>query len=244
MTELVSITARGLLDAWERALFAAPAARPLVLLEEVTRADRTTLATLPLGTRDRMLLELREAALGARMECETSCPACSERVEFAVSTRSLECESSETGCEAFEIEHDGWGISFRLPTTADLMESARKGNDAARSIVQRCLLSAQRDDAVVEPCEVPEGALAAVAERCAEIDPQADVELDLACPACNHRWRSPFDIAAFLWTELEAWATRMLDEIHIIASRYGWSEAEILSLSPSRRRYYLERLLA
>jgi hypothetical protein len=79
MTQLATVTARGLLDAWERALFAAPVARALVLLEEVTREDRSALATLPLGARDRLLLELRQAALGSCIECESRCPACGER---------------------------------------------------------------------------------------------------------------------------------------------------------------------
>lgn len=242
MTALASITARGLLDAWERALFAAPVVRPLVLLEAVTNTDRSTLAALPLGARDRLLLDLRRAALGARIECEARCPACGERVELDVSAPALRCESNAAEETPFEIEHGDRRIAFRLPTTADLIGCAGADGEAARRIVLRCVIGVRQGDTPVEPHTLPDAALEAVGERCAELDPQADIELDITCPVCAHRWRSPFEIAAFLWSELESWAARMLDDIHVIASRYGWSEAAILELSPSRRRYYLERL--
>ena len=50
----------------------------------------------------------------------------------------------------------------------------------------------------------------------------------------------PLDVAAFFWTELNAWAVRLLREIHALASAYGWREADILALSPKRRDLYLE----
>jgi len=71
-------------------------------------------------------------------------------------------------------------------------------------------------------------------------DPQADLQLAMVCPQCAHRWTTTFDIASFFWTELNAWALRLLREVHTLASVYGWSEAEILDLSPTRRKAYLE----
>jgi hypothetical protein len=52
-----------------------------------------------------------------------------------------------------------------------------------------------------------------------------------------------FDIASFFWTEIAAEAKRLLGEVHILASAYGWREADILSLNPLRRRFYLEAIL-
>ena len=73
----------------------------------------------------------------------------------------------------------------------------------------------------------------------AEVDPQANLQLDLSCPACGHRWQVLFDIGSFFWSELNAWAQRLLAEVHVLASAYGWREADILNLSPSRRQFYL-----
>jgi hypothetical protein len=71
------------------------------------------------------------------------------------------------------------------------------------------------------------------------VDPQAEVELVCVCPACALQWSAPFDIVDYLWRELEAWVKQLLREVHILASRYGWSERDLLALSPWRRRYYL-----
>ena len=58
--------------------------------------------------------------------------------------------------------------------------------------------------------------------------------------------RKPFllRIDPALWAELEAVARRLAMEVHTLASAYGWSESEILSLSDARRRLYLEMVSA
>ena len=83
----------------------------------------------------------------------------------------------------------------------------------------------------------------AAGEALAQADPMADLRLGLTCVACGHAWQSPFDTASFLWTELDAWAARILREVHTLASAYGWTERDILSLSPGRRAQYLEMVI-
>ena len=48
-----------------------------------------------------------------------------------------------------------------------------------------------------------------------------------------------FDIGAFFWSEIDAWAGRILQQVHVLASAYGWSERDVLALSPVRRQLYL-----
>jgi len=77
-------------------------------------------------------------------------------------------------------------------------------------------------------------------QRLRELDPQADVRLDLTCTACGHHWESIFDIATYFWREIDDWAQRMLRDVHILAMAYSWSEADILSMSAWRRQAYLQ----
>ena len=79
-----------------------------------------------------------------------------------------------------------------------------------------------------------------IAEAVEAADPGADLTLDVACPECGGATRAELDIASYLWTELDAWARDVLLDVHLLATAYGWSEPEILALSPTRRRYYLE----
>jgi hypothetical protein len=86
--------------------------------------------------------------------------------------------------------------------------------------------------------EVLEALETAIATTVTAVDPLAEIEVKLDCPDCGFSWHSPFDIVSFLWSELDAWAKQMLREIHVLASHYGWSEGDIIALSPQRRQHY------
>jgi hypothetical protein len=88
--------------------------------------------------------------------------------------------------------------------------------------------------------EVPDQILDAVEQRMAQLDPQAEVCLDLSCPECDHRWQMNFDIANFVWSQVVATARRVLREVDLLARTYGWSEDHVLALSPFRRQAYLD----
>ncbi len=64
-----------------------------------------------------------------------------------------------------------------------------------------------------------------------------------ARPAATAGW-SAFDVGALLWEELVAQARGLLAEVHVLARAYGWSEAEVLELSRSRRAAYLAMVAA
>jgi hypothetical protein len=72
------------------------------------------------------------------------------------------------------------------------------------------------------------------------MDPQAEVRVAVTCPACHHPWSTVFDIVAYLWSEIDDWARRLLSEVDVLASSYGWNESAILGMTARRRRLYLE----
>jgi hypothetical protein len=80
----------------------------------------------------------------------------------------------------------------------------------------------------------------AIGEQMVERDPQAEVQLDLTCPACQHHWLANFDVVTFLWSEIQTHTKRVLRDVHTLAKAYGWREADILSMSTVRRQFYLE----
>jgi hypothetical protein len=79
---------------------------------------------------------------------------------------------------------------------------------------------------------------AAVQEALAGADP--DLLIEVRCPACDHAWEARLDVADFLWIEVVAGARRVADEVAGLAAAYGWREADVLALSPWRRRLYLD----
>jgi hypothetical protein len=82
----------------------------------------------------------------------------------------------------------------------------------------------------------------AVAARMAELDPQAEIVLEMPCAACAHVFSVPLDAGSLLARELADRAEVLLQEIHLLALHYGWPESELLEMGTRRRRRYVEYL--
>jgi hypothetical protein len=236
-----TLTATELLDVWERGLGRPLPARVLALLAAAfPDASVDELAELPIGRRDAQLLRLREQLFGPDLTAVVQCPACGEQVEstFRVDDVWL---GDEVGLEApYSAEIDGYRATFRLPTTRDLL-ALKEVSTARGTLLTRCLIEVRTPNGEAVMVEsLPEEVVPAIVARIAAADPQADIELRLACPTCDHRWPTVFDISSFLWMELHAWALRTLRDVHSLARSYGWREADVLALSPTRRQVYLE----
>lgn len=223
-----------------------------MLLEAVwPEAPPEDLARLSIGQRDKRLINLREWTFGPQMVCQTTCPKCDERLEFNLDVADIRTMSSyQPSCNGGEGEgRNGsltlsigdYEVSFRLPNSMDLAAVAeiKEMAESRRLLSQQCLLEVYRRGEEIGVEELPEEVNEAVVKRMAEADPQGDLHLSLSCPECRHEWLSAFDIVTFFWSEIDAWAHRILREVHTLASAYGWQEAGILSMSHWRRQYYL-----
>lgn len=146
--------------------------------------------------------------------------------------------------ETFDLRMGSYQVQFRLPNSFDLLAIALSSDPLAgsRSLLGQCLVSVQKHGILQSTDQLPDELIEAVATRMVELDPQAEVLLSLDCPACKHQWRSPFDIVSFFWSEINAWAIRLLREVHVLAAAYGWREADILAMNSYRRQCYLEML--
>jgi len=229
-----ALSAADLLALWERGRRQHRLDRALTLLSAadpgLTHAE---LAALGIGQRDRLLLDLRERTFGPTLECVVPCGACGAAVEFRFGVAEARFPFAPPA-QTFSVASDGVTRSFRMPCSADLAAVVAQTDReaAARALLDRC-----RTDGVDG---LPPGFARRAVDRMSELDPQAEVRLDLSCPSCGNRWQAVFDIAACFWTELETRARRLLGEVHGLARAYGWTEAEILSLSDARRQAYLE----
>jgi hypothetical protein len=232
-----------LLAIWERGAGERTGARALTMLgaaaPETTEGER---ALLSVGRRDALLLDLRERLFGSLFTGLTSCPSCGEELEleFAATEVRRAAASNETAA----LRVDGIDLDFRPPNGGDLaaIDSALDIAAARAQLLARCVVRANCDGNAISADKLPPRVIDAVAARMGELDPQADVAVEMDCPGCGHAWREPFDVVTFLWNELAVWARRLLEDVHLLASVYGWSESEILRLTPLRRNAYLEML--
>ncbi len=229
-----TLTGTDFLSLWERGVRLHPLDQGLLALSAaLPETPCDSLADWPLGRRNQALAELRCACFGPGLEGWVPCPQCGEKLEFQMDARALiEQGVSRAPGETIVVN----GRSFRLPTSRDLARAARVADPelAAIRLLEICCL--ERDSHSSWSQEEVE----AVGDGLASADPLAETRLAVHCPKCGHDWDETLDLAAFLWSEIEARARRLLMEIHTLASAYGWTEGEILALSEARRALYLE----
>jgi hypothetical protein len=240
-----AVSSAQLLAAWERGLTQPPARRALTLLNAAGDGGSFDApVSLSIGQRDKRLLCLREQMFGSRLNAIAQCPACGESLEVDFNIADIRVEPAEPAPGPFTLEHEEYVVAFRLPASLDLasLDENAPALKNRRRLVELCVLSAHCDGGVISADELPDKIVAAVATQMSKADPQADVLIAVQCPACTLLWSAPLDIGGFFWAELNAWAARVLREVHLLAAAYGWREPDILALSPTRRQLYLQML--
>jgi hypothetical protein len=243
-------SAESLLQAWEDGRDTSPGERGLTLLRVAAlELPEDVRADLTVGQRDARLLDLFRHLFGDTAPALSTCPGCAEQIEFDVPLNdiSIPTPADQPGHDI--LVYNNQTINYRLPRAGDLAAlGLQLRNDsvdvAARSLIQRCVLTIRDRNGTPSAADLtPETTAAleaAISERVAKADPQAVITLTFDCPSCAAHWQAPFDIVEFLWRRLDVFARGLLRDVHVLASNYGWTEREIVSLSPSRRRYYFE----
>jgi hypothetical protein len=223
--------ARQLLDGWETFRSEPMPLRAAALASLLTGRRLRDVMRWSVARRDQALFDFRARMFGDRIDAVTACPSCAAQLEMQIPLAQIAPRGSITSRSVFRtVQIGGKRIRCRPPNTEDLLAVASLNDvsEARTKLIARCVQTRDPD----------------LRERAAAVltNEANDVQLDLTCPACGHTWPAPFDIAAFVWRELDDWAQQTLHDIHLIASAYGWSEHQILQLSARRRQIYVEMI--
>ncbi|MFB3764646.1 MAG: phage baseplate protein [Methanotrichaceae archaeon] len=203
--------------------------------------SQESLDNLSLGQQNSLLLRIRNDLFGPDLQSVVTCPRCKENLELNFPLLDEQEGNTNIGGE-IQLSQGGYDLRFRLPRVKDLIElsEAADVSSANIEILDRCLIEARYLGESCKTEQLPQELIEAISELMSERDPQSNIQLSISCPLCHHSWEEDLDIASFLWAEIDAWAYRTLREVHALSLSYGWSEADILALSPLRRRIYLE----
>lgn len=224
--------------------------RCLRRIGELEPVGEEAVRALTVGDREALLLHLRRMTLGEAMPCVLACPDCGEKLDLELRVGDLLLPPYDEARSSWEatVEEDGrwYLVRFRLPAGGDQEAAAdcvdREGAEAAAALLlRRCVESVEDEEG--RPVEDwPAVVARELPARMAELDPQAEISLDLACPACGRRFSALFDTASYFLGELAGDPARLFRQVHSLALHYHWSEPEILALTPRRRRVYLDLL--
>ncbi len=223
--------------------------------EEVAR-------NLFVADRQYLLLKLREATFGDRVQATIFCPwpDCGEKVDIDFSTNDIPIrESEEKGPiytmqlspeAAFSGDHGGKyrEIAFRLPTGGDqeaisplLSQNEAK---ALTMLLGRCIQA-------IGPLNDPGNELIVSLSPMARMEiergmetvaPKVELTMGANCPQCGREFALPFDLQEFFFGELRVSRDLLYREVHYLAYHYHWSEREIMEMPREKRRQYIEVL--
>ena len=203
---------------------------------------------LSIGRRDSMLFELRKRMFGSRLINTAYCPKCNEQIEWENDIKDLNILDSDVGKlqNEYSTTIDNFNILFRLPNTSDFLNS--QGRDVvhvdSHKIIRSCITKVKKGSDDYNISDLPDNILNAIEDQIEKEDSLADIRMLLTCPNCSNQWQASFDIVSYLWAEINSWAKNTLQEVAFLAGSFGWSEQEVLSMSPKRRQMYLEMLIS
>jgi hypothetical protein len=233
---VAAVTELALLSAWESASGRPAPDRAVTLAAAASGLPAEDVADLPLGACDLLLLQLREQCFGPRLDGLVECPRCGAELDVRIDVDELQVGGAE---DARTVEVEGRTVRLRALTSRDIRSC---GGDRDR-LLTRCILGEPGVGGELadggDPAGPSRAVLDAVEAQLDALDPQAAAAIDINCASCGASWPASVDVTEFVWSEVDRFARRLLHDVHTLATAYGWCEADVLAVSPARRRFYL-----
>ncbi len=241
------ISAEQLLLVWEQVHSYSLLQKTLLLLEMVTpESEPADVALLSIGQRDTRLLKLRNSLFGSSLHNTIECPDCNSKMEWDMNLQDLiilAADNPEISAEHV-LKVIDLQVRFRLPNSRDIsMILSENGKELkSYSLLEKCIMDIKQVKREKKIKSIPENVIDALGDKIPELDPAAEIRMNITCPSCGYKWEAIFDIMSYLWSEIDNWAQKTLQEVYILASAFGWSEKDILNMDAGRRQVYIEMI--
>ncbi|GAA1857198.1 hypothetical protein [Myceligenerans crystallogenes] len=208
-----------------------PAGGAVVLLARGAAPDLATACDLPLAVAAQAALaELRERT-GPTLATVLDCAGCGDVLDVALALDALAAPAA-TPAEA-RVPAAGGDVVVRTPTTTDVL-AALESDDPGTHLRERCEQwppGADRADRA--------GLADRVADAAEALAGAAAARARVTCPGCGRETVADVDVVRLLAERVTEQASALLADVAELAGAFGWSEDEILAMSPWRRRAYL-----
>lgn len=196
-------------------------------------------AALPVGDIDAIVVTLRREVFGDRLVATGLCQSCGEPIDIALQMNELsEHRRPRSPRNATPSHEPGWwslgdgALEFRVPSAGEVLAAIPAPDPRAR-LAQLCM----RGDRTTKRQRAAERALEAIA-------PTLRTDVEGPCPECRDAVALDVDTRELCLHDLRFAAGAVLEETHLLASEYHWSEREILELPSARRATYAEAVRA
>ncbi|MPV37308.1 hypothetical protein [Georgenia subflava] len=214
-----------LLHAWERGAAAPPAARGARLLDA---AEQATLAEVA-HRAAAVYAETFSAAAEVLLTCR-----CGETLELSLDLATLAGPAPRP--EERTVPGVDGDLTVRALRVGDLVASAT----AADPVTELLARTVTRAGLTAAPTTLAPAELEAVDDAARDLAGAAAITVRTTCPSCHDLLTAGVDVLALLWEAVDRRARTLLVQVVTLAAALGWSEADVLALTPQRRRAYLE----
>lgn len=179
----------------------------------------------------RFLMARLAAALGRGGGWITGvCGECKEPFDVYVDAAALPVKNAGAGYPRARVSTSLGDLGFRVPTGAD--QEATAGLDPSEAVAALATRLCEDRDAG----GWTDDDLAAIDAAVEDVSPRVATTVATACPECGAEAELPLDH----YTVLGGRPLDVFEDVHALASAYGWGESEILGLPRDRRGVYLD----
>jgi len=215
---------------------------------------------LPTAERDFLLAQVYIDNFGDRIASNHDCVHCGARYEISFSLSELVTrvdserlkkikelvEFSESKIAAgadvaiphFLLKN---GVALRVPTGREELQLLKTDPDQAEAVLLACCInteaSADHDSGKAITASQPE-----ILQAMEALAPLLELDMDSRCPECEGEQQVHFAIQGYLLNTLLVCKSRLLQEIHALASTYHWSLDDILALPRHQRLALFEHI--
>lgn len=226
---------RDVLTVWESAADVTPAARGAALAHQLGfAADLDTALDLSLAECASISVRAFIESYGTKVDGVVRCTTCGETLEVQMPLDGLDLETIASPTET--VTTTVGDVKVRSPTTRDLL-LAGSSESPVEALLVRCVSSPEGRPVQVDLLSVNDRAT--VDAACERLSGLAGVVLATECPACGATVQAGIDPAALWWQRIQESARRVVAEVSALAGAFGWSESDVLAMSPGRRAAYL-----
>jgi hypothetical protein len=205
--------------------------------------DQEFLLDMPVSLRISALITLAAITGQSPFSWQVRCRAadCGEQNEFdltAAQIMSLAQEHIER--ETLSTAIEGVPAELRRPTGRDQKRwLAQPDADLSKAMVRSVLVRPPLDDLLSEGLSLDAIALH-IDQTMDSFDLLLSLQLSVLCPQCGVSTEVSPDLAEAALERLSRAQRTAIADVHRLASRYHWSESEIIRLPQWRRQSYLE----
>jgi len=197
--------------------------------------DSEMLWNLTVGKRIECLLILAELDGREAIDLALLCPQCRAPFEVTLVTRELLEAGRAADRTVIEVKNEARVWLFRLPTGRDQRRWLEQTYPSQAAAVDDLIATLALDGLADAPVTALDSALD-------EADPLVRTSTTAACPDCGCVAEGEADLAGMLLEQFRRAQDSIIGHVDLLASRYHWSEAEILRLPSWRRERYANRL--